>query len=110
MKMFFCSWIFTTRHTSAQCQKKAPDPHPKKVFLDYTLEHIDRSKLRVKSDEDVAMLFRQVMWIFMQSIGYYYTRRRNGENVTTTALKARMAKMLNWLQYGVVISEEEVHD
>ncbi|WP_203623136.1 MULTISPECIES: TetR/AcrR family transcriptional regulator [unclassified Lacticaseibacillus] len=97
-------------HFSSMPKKTAPAQPHKKVFLDYTLEHLDRSKLKVKSDEDVAMLFRQVMWVFMQSIGYYYSRRKNGENVTTTALKARMAKMLNWLQYGVAIAEEEVHD
>lgn len=97
-------------HFSTKTAEPSKAPHHKKAFLTYTLEHVDRSRLRVQSDEEVAMLFRQVMWIFMQSIGYYYTRRKNGEDVSSASLKARMAKMLNWLQYGVVISKEETHD
>ncbi|MFD1393917.1 TetR/AcrR family transcriptional regulator [Lacticaseibacillus jixianensis] len=106
-------FLYMDFHHAAHFSSKAAksqEPHHKKAFLSYTLEHVDRSRLRAQSDEEVSMLFRQVMWVFMQSIGYYYSRLKAGENVSPASLKARMAKMLNWLEYGAVDAKEESHD
>ncbi|WP_125581459.1 MULTISPECIES: TetR/AcrR family transcriptional regulator [Lacticaseibacillus] len=87
----------------------AKPPH-KKELLRTTLSLIDRDKLVVSSDEEVGMLFRQAMWIFMQSLGHYYHRLRNGEQISLAQLKARMATMLHWLQFGAGVQKEDLHD
>ncbi|WP_179395711.1 TetR/AcrR family transcriptional regulator [Lacticaseibacillus absianus] len=72
----------------------------------YLLTAIDRSTLRVKTDDDMRMLIRQVMGLFMQTIGYYYNRRAAGEILSIETVKRRLAQLLNWIQYGVVDAKE----
>lgn len=67
----------------------------------YLVEHADRTKLRVENDNDVRMLVRQIMGLFMQTIGYYYNRKNAGEEISLVVLKHRLAQMLDWLQFGV---------
>lgn len=77
-------------------------PHHKGEMTAFLLEHVDRSQLRVDSDDDMRMLIRQTMGLFMQTLGYYYNRRKAGESVSIDELKKHLAQLLNWIQYGVV--------
>lgn len=41
----------------------------------YLLANIDRRQLRIKSDDDVSLLIRQIVGMFMQTIGYFIHAR-----------------------------------
>ncbi|WP_225047551.1 TetR/AcrR family transcriptional regulator [Lacticaseibacillus kribbianus] len=85
-------------------------PGPKKPphgqLTQFLVENIDRTPLRVDSDDDLRMLIRQVMGLFMQTIGHYYNHRAAGEVLPIGEVKSRLAQLLNWIQYGVVAPKE----
>lgn len=72
----------------------------------YLLANIDRRQLRIKSDDDVSLLIRQIVGMFMQTIGYFYSRQTKGKEVTVAELKQRTNQILDWLQYGVASKGE----
>ncbi len=92
--------------------KLSPGEHHHKgkgQVVQYLVANIDREKLLVHSDDELQILVRQVTGLFMQTIGYYYNHLHDGEEVPVQELKARMAQMLTWLQFGVA-KKEGTHD
>ncbi|MFD1484889.1 TetR family transcriptional regulator [Lacticaseibacillus baoqingensis] len=84
-------------------------PQGKGELVGYLVAHVDRSRLLLQSDEDLQLLIRMVMGLFMQTLGYYYNRLSQGEQIPITELKRRLAQELEWLQHGTVKKEEQ-HD
>lgn len=76
--------------------------------IDYMMNNVDRRNLRVDSDRQLRMLIRQVVGMFMQTVGSYYNHLGKGETVNAQELKKRVAQLLDWLQYGAV--KEAPHD
>ncbi|WP_125706389.1 TetR family transcriptional regulator [Lacticaseibacillus daqingensis] len=104
-------FMYMDFHSAAKLNPTAArPPHGEGQMTQYLVDHVDRSHLRVQSDEDLRMLVRQVMGLFMQTIGHYYNRRAAGEFLPIDVVKTRLAQLLDWLQYGVVSKEELTRD
>lgn len=96
-------FMYMDFHAAAKMSTPPPRPHPDGhgEMVQYLMAHVDRTKLRVASDEDLSALLHQVMGLFMQTIGYYYNRQSAGEAVTQEQLLHRLNQMLDWLEHGV---------
>ncbi|HAJ54240.1 MAG TPA: TetR/AcrR family transcriptional regulator, partial [Lactobacillus sp.] len=59
------------------------------------------SRLRIQTDDEVSLLIRQIVGMFMQTIAYYYSNQAEGKPITVAELKRRSDQLLDWLQFGV---------
>lgn len=74
--------------------------HPQVGAAAYLCEHVDRSRLKVNGDIDVALLIWQVMGMFVQTISAYYASLRVGDAPSPAELKQQVAMQLRWLAEG----------
>ncbi|MCI1987232.1 MAG: TetR family transcriptional regulator [Lactobacillus sp.] len=104
-------FMYMDFHSAAKISPTpAPQPpHGKGELINYMVAHIDRSRLNVHSDAELHLLIHMVMGMFMQTVGYYYNRLSQGEQISVAELKRRLAQLLEWLQNGTV-NKEERHD
>ncbi|WP_461213387.1 TetR family transcriptional regulator [Lacticaseibacillus sp. GG6-2] len=102
-------FMYMDFHSAAKLTPGERPQKPKGEIIQYFVAHIDRENLRVRSDEDVHILVRQLTGLFMQTMGYYYNHLHDGHEVPVQVLKDRTNQMLTWLQYGVA-KKEGTHD
>jgi AcrR family transcriptional regulator len=64
----------------------------------YLRDHLDRSRLKVNSDEEVELLIWQVVGMFVQTMTGYYQRTENQGSAAD--LKQQVARQLTWIAQG----------
>ncbi|MDE3314905.1 TetR/AcrR family transcriptional regulator [Lacticaseibacillus zeae] len=100
-------------HSAAKMAgSKAPflkPPHGHQEIHDFLLTSIDRSRLRIQTDDEVSLLIRQIVGMFMQTIAYYYSNQAEGKPITVAELKRRSDQLLDWLQFGVASDDHNHH-
>ena len=82
-------------------------PHGHGEIHAFLLTSIDRSRLRIQTDDEISLLIRQIVGMFMQTIGYYYSHQAEGKPITVAELKRRSHQLLDWLQCGVASDRQQ---
>ncbi|WP_407893117.1 TetR/AcrR family transcriptional regulator [Lacticaseibacillus sp. N501-2] len=70
----------------------------------YLREHLDRSQLKVQTDDEVDLLIDEVLGMFIQTMSAYF--QQPGEKGSVDTLKQQVARQLQWLSAGCVRCEK----
>lgn len=71
------------------------------------MSEIDRSLLTISSDEEISLLIFSLMSPFMKTINDYFSKQREGIEISVEELQKEYETMANWVAIGVSKKEEK---
>lgn len=71
------------------------------------MSEIDRSLLTISSDEEISLLMFSLMSPFMKTINDYFSKQREGIEISVEELQKEYETMANWVAIGVSKKEEK---
>ncbi|MFD0897670.1 TetR/AcrR family transcriptional regulator [Loigolactobacillus binensis] len=65
---------------------------------------VDFSRLKISTHHELGMLMHILMSALFQSLGSYYIRQQQGEQVTVAQLNQEFQQAVDWIEHGVAIN------